>query len=353
MPVTPGGIEYQQLPNLSSGQPAYSETFVRDGNSMTAYLAVAWDDAEDFRAEIVGHTEYDPSAPYYLSRTLPLLCPYSDSAYAHSMQMVNYGRMPDRGTSVEDFDELVIAMNTANGVTNRNTAPAFFDDPVFDLWFTTHYAIYAVQFVRVPWIVVNNADLLAAYSATPVKGMELDRYVIRRRVNNVRELRTADYNFQPVGTSNAINVNGFIPTVEAEIIYTWYQVPFLNAPRTAINANRLKINSATFDNGKVFNTDGTTSTRPGYEPETMLFVDCRGLDMPPYQGADGGLYYDLDYVFRFKRNIAPDGTTVVGHQHFLNAVGEWVKVERRPPATAGTFLYQTSSTFVDMFTPQA
>ncbi len=349
MPTTPGGIDYKVLFAVAGGKTAYSETFARDGNAFTAYLEVDWAQVQDFRREILGYSEYDPSTIYSLKRTVGIICPYTNDAYPHTMTLMNYFRDPN-GDSATTFDATVEIYNSINSVTVNGEKPALYDDPAISLWWQSHKAVYKVDYIRQPFIIVDDAKLAAFSSGT--YGCELDRYVTRQRANNVRELRTGEYNFQIAGTTTPVLVNGFTPSVEAEIIYTWFQVPFANIPRTTIDANRLKINSATFDNGIIYYPVGGSGTRPGFEAETMLFVDAKGIDLP-YQGPDGGYYADIVYIFRLKRNYASDGTTVVGHQHFLDATGNWVKVERRSPAPAGTYLYKTTPDFGKLFTPQA
>lgn len=357
MPMTQSGIEYKQVFALSGGRNGYKESFTKDANSFSQIVVCKWSDAEDFRRDVLGHTEYDSSYTKSFRRTLPMLCPYTTSAYAYKMDLIDYGRMPslqDFGT--DDFDAAALAANAANGISTGQAIPAFYENVEMDDWMETAHAMYEIQFARLPYpIVTDDMVINAQQGGDPlnnVDGCELDRYVIRRRVNNVRELRTPDYNFQIVGTTTPILVNSFVAAVESELIYTLVQVPYDHVPRAAVDSCRLKINNSTFDAGRVFYPDGTIASRPGYPPATLLFVDCRGIDLPPAMGADGGLYQDLDFIFRHKQNHDPDGN-IVGHQHFLNANGEWTLVERRAPAPASTYLYEQTDDFVKLFTPEA
>lgn len=346
MPVTPEGIPYQQLFQQSGGQLAYSEAFARDANQFTAFLACSWDDANDFRRELMGHTVYDPSAPDYFHRVPAMLCPYTVYARGHTMTLVNYGRMP-KDADVSFFDIEAAAAAIADGIEHGNAAPAFFTDPGYQEWFVTHRAIYRVEFTRPIYQAIDD-DTLFEYVSQQI-GCELSRYVTRQRTNNVRELRHPDHNFKPVGQDLVLYVNGFIPVVEAEIVYTWFQVPFDKIPWTAINECRLKINDELFDDSWVFPFDGSDPyQRPGHEPETMLFVDVKGIDLP-YAGSDGGLYADVQYLFRQKRIPNPEGDAF-GHNHFLNAAGDWVEAERR--SSPGKRVYETTDQFDALFAPE-
>lgn len=346
---TKSGIPYMQHFVLAGGQPAYSERFARDANAFTAYLSCNWADANDFRRDMLGYSEFDPTTPLYFARTMPEILPYTSGSYAYEMTLVNYGRVPTDG-DVATFDAEVAAAILSNGLTAANVSPAFFSDIDFDGYFSTHRCIYKVDYARMLYPVVDNSTFLTGTGGA-FRGVELSRFAIIRWSNNVRELRVPDYNFLAVGGGpSIIKVNGFIPSVESEMTFTWYQVPYRYVPFTAINKNRLKINDAVVFDRTIFPLDGSAQyDDAGFETETMLFVDAKGIDIP-YQGPDGGYYCDIQYLFRRKHNYLADGTTVVGHQHFLDASGNWVKVERKN--NPGRFLYYTTANFVDLFTPE-
>ena len=216
-------------------------------------------------------------------------------------------------------------------------------DPESEDWFVTHWAYYKCTFQRLPYTILTDSEVDTMAGATTY-GKELYRYVVRQTNNNVRELRLADYGFElyPVTTpSTVLPINSFIVTVESEVIYTWYQVPFDNVPRTYMQSLKGKINSTVFDPVRQ------------YPAETMLYVDTKQIDVP-YEGPDGGLYCDPQVIFRRKQNIGADGTTIVGHQHVYDSstssstAGKWVKVQRR---NVGGFIYETSADFGRLFSP--
>lgn len=345
-PFTQTGIFYDQLFTLAGGQLAYRETFARDSNLFTAHLAVDWDKAQDFRRDILGYSEFDPSKPNVLARTNPQKCPYSQSAYAYAMDLISYGRVPTDTNVRTAFDAIVTGVNAAQvpPLVPGNVSMAFYSDYQRSNWFTAQKAIYKVDYSRLLYTVLRD-DQLEGSTA----GSELIRYVTRIRNNNVRELRYPEYNFKPQGGTGTLKVNGFIPTTEAELIYTWYQVPFKHIPKDAIRDLRLKVNSAEWDRTRVYPADGSPSYLPaqGWPAETVLFIDAKGIDIP-YVGADGGYYADIQYIFRLKWNKVSSNN--YGHNHILNASGNWVKAERI--SNPGVFIYETTPDFNNLFTPQ-
>lgn len=347
MPTTPGGIDYEQIHYFANGQPAYHETFARDNNLFVAHLAVAWEDVQDFRGELLGLTEWTGAANFF-KRTLPLKCPYTAGAYAQSMEMIDYGRRAELARTWE-FDTTAEGVNILNGVDPGNTLPAVYDDSDFDDWMTTDTAIYKVTFGRVPHDLVTDEDIQGTVGTGA--GCELTRYVVRQRATNVRELRIPDFNFKPSGSTDVIRVNGFIPSVETEYTYTWVQVPFDKVPVTAIGKLRLRVNESVWDNYTKVLPNGTYYTTDGHRAETMLFIDASGIDVP-YQGADGALYCDVKYHFRKKEHYGQiEGGSVdwVGHNYFLNAKGNWYKPINRQ--TSGP-VYATSADFNTLFVPE-
>lgn len=350
MPTLPSGLEYEQLFELD-GQRAYHEAYSRDNNHFVAHLAVAWKDAADFRREMLGYTEWNAGTPHRFTRTLPQLCPYTEKARCTQIDLVAYGRMP-KMDSISDYDASVIAA----AVTYRGSAIpdserlSYFPDEAYDEWFSTHFCVYKCTFMRLPYFVMEDEDV---DEENPSEGSELLRCVIRQRNNNVRELRIADEGFVeydenaglPADPKVSIPVNGFIPMTEAEMIYTWFQVPFDRVPRDVFDRNRLRVNKDDFDK-----VNGSDEKR--WPAETMLFIDAKDIDVP-YEGADGGLYVDPKLIFRLKVNYRTEQDDFVGHNHVYKtngvAGGSFVKVVRR--GTTDKFIYESSDEFDKLFTP--
>lgn len=280
-------------------------------------------------------------------RRQPMSCPYAPNAYAVSMRLVAYGHRPDSGDAA-DYTLEADTMNVLQGVDPGRVVSPFHDPTIYDGWPVYHRAVYEVIYTRRPYAILS--DQVLRDTAGVFDGMELARYVLRQKTVNVREMRMPDYNFVPEdGDETLVRVNGFIPTVESEYVFTWYQVPFQKIPHAAIRECRMKINQSAFDQSLTFLGDGTPYSRAGFPEGTMLFIDAQDIDVP-YEGADGGLYCDVRYVFRHKENRR--GDAVCGHNHFLAANGEWVRVKRRgidPPK----YMYESTDQFDRLFTPGA
>ena len=322
MPFLKSGIEYDQVP-FWNGSPQYSEQFRRDANQITALLKVNWADAADFRAEVLGYTEYDDNGgDPRLRRTLPLLCPYTSNKYAVSMDLVGYG------SDATDVDNAWQTLNEdGDGPENGVIWPAFEADPDFDNWMKSGFCLYRTVFARLPFPILltdDEVDLLT--------DGERSRYVLKTDTLNVRELRRPDFGFETIPeaggeTAVRIPIVGFVPDYEREIVYTWFQIPWQNVPRTTIKDAALKVNDATFD---------------GREAETLLFVGAKDIEQP-YEGADGSLYCDVKYVFRWKPNgwnKALKSDLTLRRLKRYNVPGDL------PP-------YSSTDLFPDLFVPEA
>lgn len=350
---TKSGIPYYVRVDPGS----YSERFATDGNQIVAQLIVRWSDAAEFRKEVLGYTRYTPGtegAPgaAYFSRTLPLLCPFSDEMYAVDMQSVEVGTLvgdPKNYYGKVEYGEDVLGEYTEEytegelvetGYTIVREQDATLEgSALFTLneenWPEYNHIVYNVSFTHKPFVDLIEDDDLPVRSGIVEKRQpsEMLRYIHKEAPVNVRELRRPDYGFETDEVpAIRIPVVGFIPYIEKDIQYTWHQIPYEHLPRETMESTDLllHINDDEFD---------------GYAENTLLYIGTKNIEKP-YRGADGALYYDPVIHFRWnpyghnkfkKTNVAPPGDLV-----YLKAVGV-VPTKR---------LYEETDQFYKLFQPK-
>lgn len=265
MPTLPNGIEYQVCPWFNGGQ-GYTEVFVRDGSQISCVLSCKWEDAADFKAGVRGYSLVDEFG--YLRRSLPLLCPYTTRKYAERLELVAYGNDRLNATKLAEW--------TDTSAEDEMIYPGTDLDAESEDWFKAGVAFYRVTFTKPPFLNVLTDEELEGYG-------EEYRYTRWVDTTRIRELKRPDYGFETDDVKpTIIPIVGFSPYVEREIRCTWYQVPWGYVPHNAIRANALCVNSAEFY---------------GHNPGTLRFDSVTGIENP-YEDADGGLYVDVEYIFK-------------------------------------------------------
>lgn len=295
--TTPGGINYQVIiPN------GYKEQYASDANQIVVRLLVSWADSTEFLAEIHGWTEWDGSAAVpstTLQRQIPLACPYlvggTQKLYCQSAELVSTGAEKDR---------------------------AAWNDAFLDNWPELDWCLYECTFRRFPYKVLSDADL----PFPAATGAELGRYVHLRRKSVGRERRKPGYVFEYERTTGGgiwdpTDEVGFVPDITQNFWVTWLQIPEGAVPDAAIDNCLASVNASTV-------RLGGKDRLPG----TLLF---RGLEQPiePYAGSDGGLYYDLVYLFDSRSIPNPafpgSGPAVFGWNHYRRNDGTYATVRVR------------------------
>lgn len=297
----PGGpLSYWVLaPHLG-----YTERYVDGGGGTTqVQIAVRWDDTFDFMQWAFGTTTVvGEGTQKKLSRSLPLLCQWTSHQFLTELSKVlavgadiPVKDPPDPGdpTPGDPYD---------NGI--------WFADPFFDNWFWMNGAvIYQASFGNRNYRLLTDAEVDAKGLISPGGYRnELHRYVTRSFLPVYRERRVPNYIFE-TDEANPVPIPevGFIPDdgyIDYE--YVWRQIPLDAIPHKAMAECNGKVNDAPFDTGYTNK----------FTKETFLFV---GVSRPitEYRHADGKLYCDIHYHFRFRPDMDP-----------LIAGGGWNKQRR-------------------------
>lgn len=336
--ATINGIPYDVLTDN------YQERYARDANQFVVRVKVAWADAADFKREILGFTEVDRGgASTKLKRTLPLLCPWTETKYAVGMELVEYGGEPGGVGEDQELTDEPLASFVSGGAQlltpkiYRTTDEALEGDDDLEGWWSTDHAIYQIVFARPAW-----RDTLpdSAIDPTDAKS-ELKRYIRRMDQFQLRERERPDFGFETVeATPLPVGKVGFVPAVETEFVYVWYQIPVSAVPRLAIQAQALHVNTTAFD-----------PDRNNLVAGSVLFKGARGLDQA-YEAAGGSdeLYVDLQYVFGHRIIRKPDNTIVGGWNNYLKPDNTVVALRRRN--VAGNVPPYPNGTLHDLFVPQ-
>lgn len=254
---------------------------------------------DEFEEAILGWSRIDPLYPVdpdcRLNRNFPLTWPYRSqgSLDCIKLDLKNQGRGAVEGEA--SFD------GAAAKITYTNPAP-------YDWWPTTRRNIYSAEFGPLPYSrFLDDTDAYAGMNPP----RELGRFIKVFEQPVPREFRRPDFGFVidgPVvsGRSNEVLQIGFIPFIQADVTYTWFQVPYPDAvPWATIEATYLTVNNANFDGD---------SLAIGYPAGTLLFSRVNAPD-DWYWGPGGRKYVDLQYVFMWNpvgwnNYLKPDGTVV-------------------------------------------
>lgn len=259
---TPDGISYQVLID------PYRSRGARDANMEVVDVLVSWGDSVAFCKEIVGYTEWNPPSAT-LSRHKPLECNYRPGLYCDNYELVSFGAYPERTETHDEF---------------------------LDGWPVQDWARYRLTFLRPNYNIFSDETLVSGYG-----GKEQNRYCRLTRAYQPRERKTPSSGFvtaadatvtPPHAGGQVITEVGFIPDYQLEYTVTWVQVPENAVPENAIGAALAKVN---------LNAWTMPGTVYSFAAGTLLFKGPAAA-FEKYQGADGGLYEDLAYVFTYQPN---------------------------------------------------
>lgn len=224
-----------------------------------------------FEEAVLGWTRVNPTNPNRLNRNFPFSWPQmSDGSMVVSeVKLTN----PGRGSSSPGGGQPTV------GPTLVNRTP-------YDYWPGTPKNIYDATFGRVPWTRFLT-DEQAYDGVSPPK--ELGRYVLIDSIYTPREFRRPDYGFvtDEATPKDALQV-GFVPFIQAEVKYVWYQVPWPDCvPIATIQILLLRVNSTTFDASDYSN---------GWTAGTLLFTRTSSL-YDYYIGPGDRKYIDIEFNF--------------------------------------------------------
>lgn len=228
-----------------------------------------------FRSEILGYTTTDDVNPGRLKRHLPLQWPGTEVGECHclSLEAVSFGNAPT-GPNVDGFGVFV------DEELDSGEWPVSWG-----------HVIFRAEFGPLPF--VRFLDDEDAYTSPNIG--ELERYVRHEEVMTGREMRHPDYGVEVQeadATWSKTSQVGFVPVVEGEVTYTWYEVPYPDSvPVTAIAASLGKVNDAEFDNHSGFDAN--------YKAETLLFYKTSPLD--DWYWKNGAKYVDIKFMFRTRQ----------------------------------------------------
>ncbi len=277
--------------------------WVPGANNTTAKIRVKADDEFDFITDMVGQALVVSSTDtggnqtgYALSRIVPESNPEFETLKQWCM-----------------FAEQTSQYGTANQ-----------DAPADDItgWPLMKFSTYTLTFECLPYKIFDDSELYSGGgpgNGTPVlpplTGVELNRYVVRKRRAYSKELTYAGDQFKIVDDGNATNrvpimQAAFRVVVFADMVYTLYRYPVPLLDTIAWDTYSGKVNSLPFDT--VDNKHG-----PGYNcaNQTVLFSGFD--DSKKYYDANGDFVADVDFFFKFNRN---------GWNLFLNNQAQFVAV---------------------------
>ena len=277
---------------------------------------------DDIEKAILGWSQIDPGFPApptaRLNRNFPLTWPYRSQG---SLDCIGMDQIPEgRGPSDSEASRDGVAVK----IDYENPSP-------YDWWSSTKKNHYACEFGPLPYSrFLDDTDAYAGMNPP----RELGRFIKVFEQPVPREFRRPDFGFV---TNEAVPKEvlqiGFVPFIQADVVYTWFQVPYPDAvPWDAINDAYLTVNATDFD------TDELTL---GYPAGTLLFSRINAPDNW-YWGPGGIRYVDLEFVFIYNP---------IGWNYYLTPSGSYVQLKRKsvePPTPP-----YPSSDFNQLFNPGA
>lgn len=327
-------VTWNSVPFLISGWPHPTRTVTQRGTTGKAQLVFASPlftsgspkkyidefSLREFERAVMGWTQIDPVNPTRLNRNFPFPWPKEPNG-ALAVTELN---LPNSGRgSLQQF-----AGDVTYGPTLTNLPP-------YDYWPGTPKNLYDATFGPLPW---NRflSDAVAYAGANAPK--ELGRYINVEEIYVPREFRRPDYGFV---TDDAFEKNvlqvGFIPFIQAEVKYTWFQVPYSQAvPWVTIANTLLHVNSVLFDVPAV-----GIATGRGWPVGSLLFTRTGPLDNW-YHGPGGQRYVNVEYNFTY---------SPYGWNNYVKADNTIVALKRKGvvPATPP----YPSADFNQLFNPAA
>lgn len=198
-------------------------------------------------------------------------------------------------------------------------------------WPVSPFNLYDCTFNQLPY---SRFMTDAQAYASPSSPKELGRFIKVEEIPTAREFRRVDFGVQldDANRTEILQV-GFVPFIQSEVYYTFFQVPYPDGvPWNAIGNAYLTVNDSNFD--AQFLTDF-------YLSGELLFTRVEKPD-DFYFGPGGHKYVDLRYCFTWN---------IIGWNRVLRANGTYANLIRKN-VTPPTPLYLTSD-FRKLFTPGA
>jgi hypothetical protein len=230
------------------------------------------DECNTFEKAILGYSTIDTVNSGRLKRYYPLRWPYRNQG---------------------SLDALSLSLPSLGKVAKENVVSQSTDGPVVNMagysyWPSAPRYHYDCQFGSLPY---TRFDTDAEAYTGPTPPRELGRFIRVYEQAVPREFRTPDYGFVRADKPDQEVLKvGFVPFIQAEVIYTWYQVPYPNGiPWQTIEDTYLKVNDDNFDGDE---------NAEGYLEGTLLFTKTGPLDNW-YFGPGGLKYVDVIYYFTY------------------------------------------------------
>jgi hypothetical protein len=263
--------EITQRGVVGSAQFVYDAPTYTSGAPTPKYIDER--DLQGFEEALIGWSREDPVNIGRLNRYQPFDWPRETKGALAVTAM----KLPNEGRG---------AMSEGGGAPT--VGPTLTNLPPYDYWPGTPRNLYTATFTALPWI--RFLDDTEAYAGvSPPR--ELGRYIKYDMIYVPREFRRPDYGFVTDTTpeQTALQV-GFVPFIQAEVKYIWYQVPYPEGiPYTTIYNTLLRTNATLFDGN---------AGDSGWNAGTLLFTRTGSLN-DYYFGPGGRKYIDVEYNFTF------------------------------------------------------
>jgi hypothetical protein len=230
------------------------------------------DECNTFEKAILGYSIQDPVNADRLKRFYPLRWPYRNQG---------------------SLDALSLSLPSLGKVAKENVVSQSTDGPVVNMagysyWPSAPRYHYECSFGSLPYTrFMTDAEAYAG----PSPPRELGRFIRVYEQAVPREFRTPDFGFVRADKPDQEVLKvGFVPFIQAEVIYTWYQVPYPDCiPFLTIEDTYLKVNKFDFDYDFM---------SVGYPAGTLLLTKTGPLDNW-YFGPGGLKYVDVVYYFTY------------------------------------------------------
>lgn len=267
---------------------------------------------QEFEEAILGWSRPDPVNLGRLNRYYPLTWPLHAQGSMDALRL----SLSSAGRTMKDN----VAVNPGTALP-AGSGPVVTNDGI-SWWPTSPRNQYQCEFGPLPYSrFMTDTE---AYSGGSPPG-ELGRFIKVYEQAVPREFRRPDYGFVIQGTTQEVLQIGFVPFIQAEVIYTWYQVPYPSGiPWNTIEETYLKTNNANFDNDELSD---------GYLAGTLLLTKTGPLDAW-YYGPGGRKYTDVVYYFTWNPG---------GWNRYMLADGSYVNLVRKnvpgnmPPYLSANF----------------
>ncbi len=232
---TDSGIPYATL-----WAPGYSERNAADAGQTIIQVLVAFEDKEDFKADVLGYASWAGGQIATLTRKLPLQCPANTDLWCDEVKFIKWGMIAD-GAKV-------------------------MADPFQDNWPVSDWVQYSLSFTRPHYFVRSDTTM----QSSPYNQHEQFRFAEISRRAVPREQRQPSMYFEVQVTGGAwqpVETPAFVPVCDTEILIKLIEWPVSAFPEKICSANAGTVNYSYFPTG-----DGN-----GYVAGELLF---KGVQQP-------------------------------------------------------------------------